>query len=129
MKRISLVALGVAALALVAVLYAQMPPPAETVQIPFDFSVGAKVLPAGQYRVLEGDPGMVLIERLGPSKTSVFAPILTRLAAQPNQGAAQLVFDKIGNSYTLSEVWFAGFDGYLIATTTQKHEHAIVKKG
>jgi beta-xylosidase len=56
------------------------------------------------------------------------ALIQTRIAAGIHTSAqdAHIVFDKVGNSYLLSEIWAPGIDGYMLNVTKEKHEHMIV---
>ena len=54
--------------------------------------------------------------------------VLTRTAgAIHNTPAdAHLVFDKVGEAYTLSEIWFPGTDGYMLNILKEQHEHRVV---
>ena len=76
--------------------------------IPFDFIVGDKVLPAGQYTVRGIGSGneVILISRKD-AKSSVLR--LTNLL-QPNMKNthARLVFHRYGQNYFLAEVWSGG---------------------
>src|SRR5512136_1008274 len=72
--------------------------------IPFAFNVEGKTLPAGQYEFTP-DANMTAIRVVGTGKAaSAFAPVQTRMAAgihtTPND--AHVVFDKVGEVYTLS---------------------------
>ena len=62
------------------------------------------------------------------SKDMAVAQVLTRLAAGMHTSPADghVVFDKIGDVYTLAEIWIPGQDGYVLAVTKAKHEHRIV---
>ena len=54
--------------------------------------------------------------------------ILTTLAAPSHSTTdhAHIVFDRVGDAYTLSELWLPGSDGLLVHVTKGKHEHQIV---
>ena len=65
--------------------------------IPFAFNVEGKVLPAGQYE---------------------FTPAANL--------ATLIVFDKVGDVFTLSEIWVPGLDGFMLHMTKEAHEHRIV---
>jgi hypothetical protein len=96
--------------------------------IPFAFNVEGKTLPAGQYEFLPDTNGATM-RILGAGKgSSVLAMIQTRMAAEihttPND--AHIVFDKVGDVYTLSEVWVPGVDGFMLHLTKGKHEHKVV---
>jgi hypothetical protein len=59
-------------------------------------------------------------------KASFVLPVITRLAAL-SVDEAKLVFDKVGNSNVLSEIWVAGEDGYLVHITKGAHTHQVTK--
>ena len=78
-----------------------------TVTIPFNFSVGGKALPAGQYlvgRSTEDSEGLVL--RGTDGRTGVF--VLTRgIQTAEVQQQSKLVFRRYGDQYFLGEVWIS----------------------
>jgi len=126
MKRAVL--LIVAAVALVGTvgggaLYAQ---DVSIVTIPFQFTANNKVMAPGKYEITVTDPTTITLTPVkGPA---VFVPTITRLAqhAKPIT-EAEVVFDKVGDQYRLSELWVPSEDGFLIADTKQAHQHHIVK--
>ena len=79
--------------------------------IPFAFVVGDTTLPAGKYdiRVVDGDTLNVL--ELQSVKGGISVMVDT-VDAQTNRdqilNRGDLVFDKIGDKYFLSQVWMAG---------------------
>jgi mono/diheme cytochrome c family protein len=93
--------------------------------IPYGFTFGSKVLPAGTYTLT--------VTRFGLQAQSVTtgavcrAPIITRLAG-PTEflRGGSLVFDKSGSVRILSEVWMAGADGILLHSTPKSHAHEVV---
>ena len=96
--------------------------------IPFAFNVESKTLPAGQYQFIP-DTSATTMKILGPGKgSSALAMIVTRMAAEihttPND--AHVVFDKVGDVYTLSEVWIPGQDGYMLHLTKGIHGHKVL---
>jgi|WetSurMetagenome_2_1015567.scaffolds.fasta_scaffold08184_6 hypothetical protein len=97
-------------------------------KIPFAFSVSGKVLPAGEYRFSEGPRAGSLTVRSSDGKEAAMALIQTRIAKEihTSAGDAHVVFDKIGNSYFLSEVWVPGMDGFVLNVTKEAHEHMIL---
>ncbi|MBX7185395.1 MAG: hypothetical protein K1Y01_09645 [Vicinamibacteria bacterium] len=97
--------------------------------IPFAFNAGSggKPLPAGAYEFdIARDEDKVTIH--GPKGVVANDIILTTLSAPPHSTAdhAHLVFDKVGDAYTLSEVWEPGSDGLLVHVTKGKHEHHTI---
>jgi len=96
-------------------------------KIDFPFTVEGKVLPAGQYDfVLEGMSAVFRVT--DGDKNSVLAPFITRLAAEMHATPqdAHLVFDKVGDTYLLSEIWIPGEDGYLLLATKGPHTHKVI---
>lgn len=97
-------------------------------KIPFAFTVAGKVLPAGQYAVTTGSNFETIEVRGSGAGAAAIVPVITRLggALHTTPQDSHLVFDKVGDNYTLSEVWGLTGDGYLVFATKGKHEHAVV---
>jgi hypothetical protein len=118
-------AVGLVLVALPAVAYGQE---ILTVNVPFPFVSQGKTHPAGEYRLSVGeDKGEVTI---APAKgPATVALIATRLASTESAAQAdRVVFDRVGNTYYLSELWFApGQDGFLLHATKEPHTHHVVK--
>ncbi len=78
-----------------------------TANIPFDFSVGNKTLPAGVYTVAPlTTPGVLRIRREDGR-----AGVLTQtrgVEAGRGQDQTKLVFRRYGDQYFLTQVWTAG---------------------
>ena len=93
----------------------------------FEFSAGGKAFPKGQYTIVheENSPWVVVTSKSG-AVTKL--KIITVLALDSASTPSRLVFDKVGNDRFLSEVWFRGQDGFLMAGTKKAHEHEIVKE-
>jgi hypothetical protein len=96
-------------------------------QIDFPFIVEGRTLPAGTYDFMRDDSASVFKVTDG-GKNQAAAPVLTRLAAEIHTSPADghIVFDKIGDAYTLAEIWIPGQDGYALAVTKAGHAHKIV---
>jgi hypothetical protein len=96
-------------------------------KVPFAFTVAGKVLPAGDYKFSQSPGAAAITVRSADGKESAIALILTRMAAGIHTTAqdSHVVFDKVGNSYFLSEIWVPGMDGYVLNVTKEMHEHAI----
>ncbi len=105
---------------------AQAPVDELAVTIPFNFTVGERVLPAGDYDVEISRVGKTITLRpVGAPKRGnldVVMPILTRLGTLgPNE---TLIFDRKGEDHKLSEVWFGIEDGFLVSGQAGDIEHA-----
>jgi hypothetical protein len=98
--------LSIAAMFMVAAVYAN-PVDALKANIPFDFSVGNKILPAGVYTVAPTTtPGLLLIRR-EDGRTG--ALIQTQgVQARREQDKTKLVFRRYGDHYFLAQLWTAG---------------------
>lgn len=77
--------------------------------IPFDFVVGNKVLPAGEYIVSpEGGTNQAIVIRSEEGASSALAT--THACATLNPVSTKLVFHTMGGQYFLSQIWTAGYD-------------------
>ncbi|HEX5082699.1 MAG TPA: hypothetical protein VFY40_11675 [Blastocatellia bacterium] len=72
-------------------------------EIPFDFNVGKKKLPKGEYLIESvGDSGTLAIRNADKGKSVVFNTIRSK----PTDGnKAKLVFHRYGDQYFLARVW------------------------
>lgn len=95
------------------------------VTMPFSFTAGNKMMPAGKYEVSLKDQAVLT---LTPEKgQGTVLLVITRLAPLAPLTDARFVFDKVGNNYTLSEVWFPAQDGFLVYDTKTPHTHHVLK--
>jgi hypothetical protein len=108
-----------------------------TFKIPFKFQAGGKKLPAGDYTVMKAAEGQLTLRQEATGK-EIPVPFTERIVQpKPPVAEPQLVFDEVGDfepSYTeyftvyiLSEVWFAGEDGFRVHTTKGAHQTKVVK--
>lgn len=95
------------------IAFAAIPPAAAQtasmrLDIPFDFVVGNKVLPAGQYTAKVDRAFNTLRLQCGNEATTVLlaAAIVPTAGAESN--SAKLVFHQYGHVYILREVWTNG---------------------
>jgi hypothetical protein len=97
-------------------------------KIPFAFSAAGKQLPAGQYDFASIPGGQSVKVASENGKNAVMVMILTRTAGaiHSTPADAHVVFDKVGETYTLSELWLPGADGYMLHTMKGQHEHRVV---
>ena len=99
MKRITVLALLTAALISIggARTHAQAP----VFKVPFDFTVGNLVLPAGTYQVSYNAAKTAILIR---SQDGRFHAFTTTHSADPSTKDGEIVFTKYGNQYFLHEV-------------------------
>ena len=76
------------------------------VNIPFEFSVQDRLLPAGEYTVTRGPLGMLIIRGVGRHSTMIFGAFHTQ--ASRIREDSTLVFNQYGNQYFLSRIWSGG---------------------
>ncbi len=108
--------LTVAALAVFGLVLASAPAFAQEakVTIPFAFTVGGKVLPAGVYQITERSSDVLELQSVNVPSRHVFVPVLDRIDANGAPRTARVVFDKHGSKRELTEVWIDGEDGYVL---------------
>ena len=130
MKRSLAVTLGALLVVAVAGIANAMDEEVVTVNIPFQFTVNEKVLPAGKYEISYTDlteENLMRIrdlEKLGEETNFV----VEDLAAPKAPDKSELVFDEIGNQHFLRQIWIEGQDeGHQLAET--KAEKALMDKG
>jgi len=79
------------------------------VNIPFNFTVGEKALPAGKYLVRRNRTDSDIVWVIQNKRTGEAAMLMTRpVVANETQGDAKFVFNKYDDLYFLSEFWAAG---------------------
>ena len=87
--------------------------------VPFAFIVGEKTFPAGKYTLKRADdtnPGVLEI-RNDKGRGTIFCDVETAQAKE-NPRQTNLVFDKIGDQYFLSEIWASDTNvGYRLPKT------------
>jgi len=97
--------------------------PAVRAGIPYEFTFGSKVLPAGSYTFSVTNLGLRMQSATGGEFT---AHILTRLGGPGEflrDGA--LVFDRTGGGRILSEVWIPGMDGKLVHSNPKNYNREV----
>jgi Cytochrome C oxidase, cbb3-type, subunit III len=103
--------------------------------IPFEFIVGKKVLPAGNYQfapkpgtaLTSGSSGTPWLSVTSDKQVVANLPIVTRLGGgSPDLRDATLVFDSFEGRRVLSEVWIPGAGGMLAHATPEGHSHEMV---
>ncbi len=99
-----------------------------TGNIPFEFSAGNKVLPAGSYgfAVSRNTSGFSMVTVTGGAAGKIVMPVLTRLGGSFDPADAKLVFDNVDNKHVLAEVWMPGEDGLLLQNTSKEHSHQTI---
>jgi hypothetical protein len=97
--------------------------------VPFPFTVGAKVLPAGEYK-FAANPELTAVivtsaKKGGPASDVV---VLNYMSGEMNKSPdSSVVFDEIGGKYTLSELWIPGMDALVLNIVKSKHGHKTVR--
>jgi uncharacterized protein (DUF58 family) len=122
--------LSVCAALLLLVVVGAVPAKAQTsialeANIPFDFIIGGKTLPAGEYTIntARNQPA-VLIFRNVQAKASAQA-LTDPVETKTGKGAKKLVFHRYGSQYFLSSVWGAD-DGVGRGLSKSKLERELI---
>jgi len=92
---------GVIAVLTITAAHAQ--PAAISVTIPFDYSAGGKVLPAGEYKVQTGANGVIMLRNFEQGASAMIFG--NRVQSNKVSQDVKLVFHRYDDSYFLSEVW------------------------
>ena len=74
-----------------------------TANIPFDFTVNGKTLPAGAYEVAPGTTKNTLVIRNWENRVAIST--LTMEASDKSKGKARLIFRRYGNQHFLVQVY------------------------
>ncbi len=118
MKRNLLIALAVAVVALSAVnAVAQNVGRAD---IPFNFIVGNRMLPAGSYAVIHREPRVITLV----SATEIVGTTVTPGHNETREATSSLVFRRIGQQYFLETAWISG-EGDLIVPVSDRQKEAL----
>ena len=92
--------------------------------IRFDFQVGDKVLPAGEYTVRRMSPSTLLIQSADGSERLV-TQTMNKIEGSGKGGRVKLVFRQYGDQYFLAQVWLnRGGDGRELAPAQNEREAA-----
>ena len=96
----------------------------------FEFMVGNKAFPAGDYKFVHQPRAVPALQiQSADGKHHAAVTVLTRLARLHDGDApkASFVFDTVGEKHFLSEVWIQGEDGYLLHESKEKEKHDVVE--
>jgi hypothetical protein len=97
--------------------------------IPFKFVAAGKAQEPGSYALRVGH-NLGTIELVPPKGPDEALLAMSRLAAPGTPPTAgRLVFDKVGSTYTLSEVWIPDVDGFLVHATKEAHTRQVTPLG
>lgn len=101
------------------------------ISVPFEFIVGSKVLPAGQYDFARVALNNALQVRSTDGGMSADAIVLARLwsGIHTTPVDSHIVFDMVDGRYALAELWIPGADGFLLHITKEPHERKVITVG
>jgi hypothetical protein len=94
-------------------------------KIPFDFVVGGKTLPAGNYEFKAANHNYIQIRNLETGKV-VQLQSVTRLAADKSSGTARISFDVQEGKHFIEAIWPEQDEGYLLHSVKGQHTHDMV---
>jgi len=123
----SLATLSLFAMLAAGLVIAQSLNPVMIVRVPFDFTVGDRTLPAGEYRILREHQSVVRLEDGSGKGVANIIVNVTEAKRAPEEG--KLVFHGYSGRYFLKEVWRAGsIEGQVLPTTRTEREIARKQK-
>lgn len=121
---------GIALIACVAlVTLATVPSHAQILikaNVPFEFSAGHGMLPAGEYAITQNGIQSVVTLSLGRRGVELMLPKSTEWL--DHQDATKLVFHRYGDEYFLAEIW-SGLDGSVRKLNVNPRERQMAKAG
>ncbi len=94
--------------------------------IPFQFRIGGRLLPAGTYTVKSLSQDTVLVRSLDWSQAAMAITNPVQANGTPAEG--KLVFQRYGDAYFLSEVWHPGSEAG-IQVRKSKAEREMARHG
>ncbi|MEP6636432.1 MAG: hypothetical protein ABJB97_06875 [Acidobacteriota bacterium] len=94
--------------------------------IPFQFVVGDKALPAGRYEVRQLTMGGQVLAIADPSTKISIVRLTNQISANKSNTQARLVFHRYGERYFLAEVWDGESPGKRLQSSRQ--ERAIERE-
>lgn len=112
-------------------LFAAVVATAQTTQalradVPFDFSIGDKVLPAGRYEIKPYVGHNLMLHNIA-AKSNLIVSTNFRRTNRPHEQAV-LIFNKYGDQYFLGQVWaqdaYAGNE-----VIKSRHERELIARG
>ena len=104
-----------------ATAYAQLPGTAVRATIPFDFSVRGKILPAGDYeirRITDQPDGLIISSVNDKHEHAMFET--EAIQAPRIASKAEIIFQRYGDSYFLSEVFAGGMQNGRVAIPSRQ---------
>ena len=94
--------------------------------VPFPFYVGNKMLPAGSYKI-QTNADLLLVTVSGDNgKDNATAVLITQISTS-SEDKNSVVFDVVGNTHYLSEIYIQGEEGLQVKTSTEGHTHVRIK--
>ncbi|SRR6266852_8253262 len=91
------------------------------VTVPFDFTIGSKSFPSGDYVVRSGMAHTVLAIQSVDGQSAAMT-LTTPLYGRNESGGARLIFNRYGDRYFLSQVWANGSEGRELSRSTSEKE-------
>ncbi|HYL39313.1 MAG TPA: hypothetical protein VEV17_25565 [Bryobacteraceae bacterium] len=92
-------------------------------EVPFDFWLGQKLMPAGEYLIYHMGTGAVMLQERRDTRAS--AIFLAQPTSRADRREGTLEFTRYGNAYFLSKIWNPyETDGYAVPKSSREKEIA-----
>jgi len=97
-----------------------------SLNVPFAFQAAGALQPAGVYRLsVDSEPDVITLTSAAGEQASI--RVLGRMEGPlSSPGPAAVAFEKVGETYYLSEMWIPYIEGYQTYTTKEKHSRRMV---
>jgi hypothetical protein len=97
-------------------------------RIPFDFNVGNKSMPAGEYTVRQVNPSSdrAVLQLSNHNGEATVMIQMNPVIARGKQETASLTFNRYGNQYFFAQAWMPGNDG--LAANKSAAERGVQKE-
>jgi hypothetical protein len=96
--------------------------------IPFEFSVGNKTLPAGEYTVVQVSPAsdnVVVQLRSWQGRAGALVQMSATMGKGKGEASARLIFNRYGDKYYFAQAWFGGDQNRLQALQTRSERDEV----
>lgn len=97
--------------------------PSLRAQVPFEFSISNKAMPAGKYEIVKGSVNGTVVVRAADHKT-VAGSLGTPIGNKREAAATQLLFHRYGNQYFLARIEIEGWGNAIELPKTKSERQA-----
>lgn len=98
--------------------------PSLTIEVPYEFTAGDTILPAGSYRIQRAKGSLNSLAFQNLETQDIFLiPFLSRVSEKKKAEEAEVVFKKHGGKSYISEIYLTGMEGFHLPGGPAEHDH------